>query len=86
MSGWSLSIVIKGPKPRKGSIMLKIALLALLVSGIFLIIYGLSASSSASSDILKIFTETNLNNARWMLFGGAAATSFGFVGLAAVSS
>jgi hypothetical protein len=66
--------------------MLKIALLALLVSGIFLIIYGLSASSSASSDILKIFTETNLNNARWMLFGGAAATSFGFVGLAAVSS
>jgi hypothetical protein len=86
MPGRSLSIVIKGPKPRKGPLMIKIVLLALLISGIFLIIYGLSASSSAGSDILKIFTETNLNNARWMLFGGAAATSFGFVGLAAVSS
>ena len=61
------------------SIML--ASIALLIGGIVLIVFGVSASDSLSSDISRFFTGSPTDKAMWLLVGGAAASIAGAVGL-----
>lgn len=55
--------------------------LAILAGGILLIIFGVSATKSFSSDISRFFTGAPTDKAIWMLVGGAVATIIGLVGL-----
>ncbi len=59
----------------------KIVSLATLAGGILLIIFGVSASKSFSSDISRFFTGSPTDKAIWMLVCGAVATVIGLVGL-----
>lgn len=54
---------------------------ALLVVGIVLIIWGVSASESLSSDVSRFFTGSPTNKAMWLLVGGIAAAVVGLLGL-----
>ena len=54
---------------------------ALLVVGIFLMIWGVSASESFSSDVSRFFTGSPTNKAMWLLVGGIAAAVVGLLGL-----
>jgi hypothetical protein len=51
--------------------------LALLVSGIGLMIIGINATNSFSSDVSKFFTGSPTDKAVWMLLGGLAAAIAG---------
>jgi divalent metal cation (Fe/Co/Zn/Cd) transporter len=55
--------------------------LAILAGGILLVIFGVNASNSVSSDISRIFTDAPTDKAIWMLVGGIVATIIGLVGL-----
>ena len=55
----------------------KILASALLVGGVVLIIYGVSATNSFSSDVSRFFTGSPTNKAVWMLIGGSVATAVG---------
>jgi hypothetical protein len=55
--------------------------LAILAGGILLLIFGVSASNSVSSDISRVFTDAPTDKAIWMLVGGAVVTIVGLVGL-----
>ena len=55
--------------------------LALLAGGILLLIFGVSAAQSLSSDISRFFTGSPTDKAIWMMVGGAAASIVGMVGL-----
>jgi Co/Zn/Cd efflux system component len=55
--------------------------LAILVGGIVLVVYGVSASESFSSDISRFFTGSPTDKAIWMLIGGVAAIIIGLAGL-----
>ncbi|MGQ0523646.1 MAG: DUF3185 family protein [Betaproteobacteria bacterium] len=55
--------------------------LALLATGIVLVIFGVSAMNSASSDISRFFTGAPTDKAMWLLIGGIVATIVGVVGL-----
>ena len=55
--------------------------LAILAGGILLVVFGVSASNSVSSDISRIFTDAPTDKAIWMLVGGVAVTIIGLVGL-----
>jgi hypothetical protein len=59
----------------------KVVSLAILAGGILLIIFGISATKSFSSDISRFFTGSPTDKAIWMLVGGAVATVIGLVGL-----
>jgi Protein of unknown function (DUF3185) len=59
----------------------KAVALALLAGGILLIIFGVSAAQSFSSDIARFFTGSPTDKAIWMLVGGAVASIGGVVGL-----
>lgn len=54
---------------------------ALLVAGIVLLIWGVSASESFSSDVSRFFTGSPTNNAMWLLIGGIVAGVVGLFGL-----
>ena len=54
--------------------------IALLVGGIILLIFGISAYDSASSSISRFFTGSPTDKAMWMLIGGAIATIVGLMG------
>jgi hypothetical protein len=56
--------------------------LALLVGGIILIIYGVSASDSLGSDFSRFFTGSPTDKSMWLLIGGAVASAIGLSGLA----
>ncbi len=60
--------------------------LALLVGGIALIIIGINATDSFSSDVSRFFTGSPTDKAIWMLIGGIAASIVGAVGLTRGSS
>jgi uncharacterized protein DUF3185 len=60
--------------------MYKAVALALLAGGI-LIIFGVSAAQSFSSDISRFFTGSPTDKAIWMLVGGVVAAIVGVVGL-----
>lgn len=51
--------------------------LALLVVGIVLIIFGVNASDSLSSDVSRFFTGTPTDKSMWLLLGGIAAAIVG---------
>jgi hypothetical protein len=67
------------PLNRK-SIMNKIISLALLVGGVVLIIVGVNATNSFSSDVSRFFTGSPTDKAVWMLIGGIVAASIGLTG------
>ena len=54
---------------------------ALLVVGVILLVFGLNAYHSASSDISRFFTGAPTDKALWLLVGGFAAAIVGFLGL-----
>ena len=58
----------------------RIVYLALLVGGIVLMIYGINATNSFSSDFSRFFTGSPTNKAIWMLIGGVVAAVVGLVG------
>ncbi|GAB4507958.1 MAG: hypothetical protein Tsb0026_05400 [Sulfuricaulis sp.] len=55
--------------------------LAILAGGILLVIFGISASNSISSDISRVFTDAPTDKAIWMLVGGVVLTIIGLVAL-----
>lgn len=55
--------------------------LALLVGGILLIIYGVSAADSIGSGFSELFTGAPTDKAIWLLVGGIVATILGFTGI-----
>ena len=58
----------------------KIVSLALLVGGVVLIVIGISATNSFSSDVSRFFTGSPTDKAIWMLIGGIVAAVAGLVG------
>jgi hypothetical protein len=54
---------------------------ALLVIGVILLVFGLNAYHSASSDLSRFFTGAPTDKALWLLIGGVAAGIIGFLGL-----
>jgi len=59
----------------------KAVMLAILAGGIVLVIYGVSASESFSSDVSRFFTGSPTDKAIWLLIGGIVAIIIGLVGL-----
>ena len=53
--------------------------LALLVAGIALIIFGVSASDSIGSSVSRAFTGSPTDKTLWLLVGGSAAAVCGAV-------
>jgi hypothetical protein len=53
--------------------------LALLAVGIALIVFGINASDSFSSDVSRFFTGHPTDKSIWLLLGGIAATIVGAV-------
>jgi divalent metal cation (Fe/Co/Zn/Cd) transporter len=61
------------------AIMNKAISLALLVGGVVLMILGINATDSFSSDVSRFFTGSPTDKAVWMLIGGIVATIVGLV-------
>ena len=55
--------------------------IALLAGGIILIVFGINATNSFSSDVSRIFTDSPTNKAIILLVGGAVAAVIGLIGL-----
>jgi hypothetical protein len=58
----------------------KIVSLALLAGGVVLMIIGINALNSFSSDVSRFFTGSPTDKAVWMLIGGTVAAVIGLVG------
>jgi hypothetical protein len=58
----------------------KMISIGLLVGGVVLIIFGLQAMNSFSSDVSKFFTGSPTDKAVWMLISGAVAAAIGLTG------
>ena len=56
--------------------------IALLIGGIVLIVLGVNATKSFSSDVSRFFTGSPTDKAVWMLIGGIVAAVIGFFGIA----
>lgn len=54
--------------------------LALLVVGIVLIVFGVSATDSFSSDVSRFFTGSPTDKALWLLISGIVAAVVGLIG------
>ena len=54
--------------------------IALFAGGIVLIVVGVNATKSFSSDVSRFFTGSPTDKAVWMLMGGIAAAVIGFFG------
>ena len=59
----------------------KIIFIALLVGGVVLIILGVQATNSFSSDVSRFFSGSPTDKAIWMLIGGIVAGVLGLVGV-----
>jgi uncharacterized membrane protein HdeD (DUF308 family) len=55
--------------------------LALIVAGVVLLIFGVRASESFSSDVSRFFTDSPTDKAVWMMIGGAVALIVGLTSL-----
>jgi len=53
--------------------------IALLIGGVILLGFGISASHSFTSDVSKFFTGSPTDKAMWMVIGGAMAAVVGLV-------
>ena len=51
--------------------------LALVVGGVVLMVFGISAMNSFSSDVSRFFTGSPTDKAVWMLIGGVVAVIAG---------
>ena len=60
----------------------KILFIVLLVVGVVLVVLGVIASDSISSDFSRLFTGEPTDKALWLLIGGGAAAVVGLGGLA----
>ena len=58
----------------------KLVSLALLVGGVVLIVIGINATNSFSSDVSRFFTGSPTDKAFWMLIGGIIAALIGLTG------
>ena len=58
---------------------------AVLAVGILLLILGINAYDSTSSDISRFFTGSATDKATWMLVGGVVGTAIGLVSLLKIS-
>jgi hypothetical protein len=58
----------------------KMISIGLLVGGVVLIILGIQAMNSFSSDVSKFFTGSPTDKAVWMLIGGVVAAAMGLMG------
>ena len=54
---------------------------ALLASGIVLLIFGITATQSFSSDVSRFFTGSPTDRAIWMMIGGIILTIVGLLSL-----
>jgi hypothetical protein len=54
--------------------------LVLLVAGVVLIVYGVSASNSLGSDFSRFFTGSPTDKSIWLLIGGIALSVTGLTG------
>ena len=61
--------------------MSRLIFIALLVAGLVLIVYGVNASESISSDFSRLFTGSPTDKTIWFLLGGIAAAGLGISGL-----
>jgi hypothetical protein len=59
----------------------RIVSLALFVDGVVLIVFGMSATDSFSSDVSRLLTGSPTNQAVWMLIGGIVAAVLGLASL-----
>jgi hypothetical protein len=59
----------------------RIISLAVLVGGIVLIVLGINATNSFSSDVSRLFTGSATDKAIWMLIGGVVAVIAGLAGI-----
>ena len=59
--------------------------IALLIVGVLLIILGVSASESFSSDVSRFFTGSPTNKTVWLLIAGVGTASIGLFGMFRVS-
>lgn len=57
----------------------KIFSISLLIVGIVLIVIGVNATNSFSSDVSRFFTGSPTDKAVWMLIGGSVAALVGAV-------
>jgi hypothetical protein len=55
--------------------------IALLVVGVILIVYGISASNSFGSSVSRAVNGSPTDKTIWLLVGGAAAAIVGLVGV-----
>lgn len=59
----------------------KLISLAILAGGVVLVIYGISASESFSSDVSRFFSGSPTDKTIWLLVGGIIAIIVGLAGL-----
>jgi divalent metal cation (Fe/Co/Zn/Cd) transporter len=59
----------------------KVVSLVILAAGIVLVVIGVAATESFSSDISRFFTGSPTDKAIWMLIGGIVAIIIGLGGL-----
>jgi uncharacterized membrane protein YidH (DUF202 family) len=59
----------------------KLTSLAILAGGIVLVVFGVAATESVSSDVSRFFTGSPTDKAIWMLLGGVVAIVIGLGGL-----
>ncbi len=59
----------------------KLISLVILALGIVLVVYGVSASESFSSDVSRFFTGSPTDKTIWLMIGGVAAIVVGLFGL-----
>ena len=59
----------------------KLISLVILAVGIVLVIYGVSASESFSSDVSRFFTGSPTDKIMWLMIGGIAAIITGLLGM-----
>ncbi|OHB61402.1 MAG: hypothetical protein A2167_03075 [Planctomycetes bacterium RBG_13_46_10] len=59
----------------------KLISLAILAGGIVLVVFGVAATESFSSDISRFFTGSPTDKAIWLLIGGIVAIIIGLAGL-----
>ena len=72
------------PRPKskliESPVMNKIVSLTLLIGGVVLMIIGINAMNSFSSDVSRFFTGSPTDKAVWMLIGGIVTAGVGLTG------
>jgi len=74
-------VLRRSSKNLKENSMNRLISLAILAGGIVLVVFGVAATESFSSDISRFFTGSPTDKAIWMLIGGVVAIIIGLVGL-----